>query len=304
MKNYLSPLKQSGLGKKILVPTGKFLIRNSAILLTGGAIACDISAVVFTYKYAPRIHEIVTDAKAALEDAHSNEDRKKIYTAAIKEAAPMVGVIMLFLGGSIVCNIANTRSAQKKLAAKDLQIATLAASAQTAITELSNFKKEAEKELGEEKVKEIEHEVIKEENHKQIEKKVQENPKYFEDIHVPEGEALLVDGITQQPFTSPTYRDDLGRLQAYKVDKAISRVKQTFDQGDLECDLTVYTDELGLRIGDALRHCGWNANMWLHDYHTDITYSLDPDTFGNRPCFVVTVAPTPNMLPSQIREYL
>lgn len=304
MKNYLAPIKNSGLGKKILVPTGKFLVRNSAILLTGGAIACDISAVVFTYKYTPRINQILTDAKAALENAHSQEERKKIYTAAIKEAAPMVGVIMLFLGGSIVCNIVNTRSAQKKLAAKDLQIATLAASAQTAITELSNFKKEAEKELGEEKVKEIEHEVIKEENHKQIENKVQENPKYFDDIHVPEGEALLIDGITQQPFTSPTYTDDLGRAQAYKVDKAISKVKAYFDQGELECPLTVYTDELNLRVGDALRQCGWNANMWLNDYHNDITYVLDPDTFGNKPCFVVNIAPNPNMLPSQIRDYM
>lgn len=64
--------------KKSLDEFSKKLLENQGLVLTGGAIACNLGAVSLIYKNSMYIKEIIFNAKVALKDC-KEEERFTIY---------------------------------------------------------------------------------------------------------------------------------------------------------------------------------------------------------------------------------
>ena len=155
------------------------------------------------------IHQIIWDTRDAIEAANSEEEKKSIYKAAIKELAPLVGPIIFFQAGTIVTSIIAKKDSDKK----DVRIAELtsaAAVASQAIEQYKLFQKEAEEQLGEKKYTKIMDEAFKDQ---------EVDGRRFTALasEGAPGEILMIDKYSGRPFWSTTEKvqfaaKELGRM--------------------------------------------------------------------------------------------
>lgn len=152
--------------KKSLDDISKKLLENQGLVLTGGAIACNLGAVALVYKNAADIREIIFDTRAALLIC-KDEERFTIYKKALIELSKYAGPAVMLELVSIICTIKLERKNIKN-EARIAELTAAAAFAQSTISEYNSFKEEVRKELGEAKYREIQEEVM--------DKKVKEFP--------------------------------------------------------------------------------------------------------------------------------
>lgn len=149
-KNFLAPV----LNNKTVSSVTKFCTDHKSTLLAGGTIGFSITTTAVVFRNSPMIHQIIWDTRDAVEAANSEEERKSIYKAAIKELYPLVVPIIFFQTGTIITTIMSKKDLDKK----DSRIAELtsaAAVATQAIEQYQLFQKEAEEQLGEKKLTKV-----------------------------------------------------------------------------------------------------------------------------------------------------
>lgn len=150
MKNFLEPV----LKNKVVSTITKYCTEHKSTLLAGGTIGFSLATTGVVFRNSPKIHQIVWDTKDALDAANTEDERKSIYKAALKDLAPLIAPIIIFQSGTIACTIITKRDSDKK----DKYIAELtsaAAVASQAIEEYKLFQKEAEEQLGEKKLTKV-----------------------------------------------------------------------------------------------------------------------------------------------------
>lgn len=293
MKNFLAPIKNTKLVRKLIGPVGKFVVKNSATILTGTTIACNVSGIAVTYKNSPKIHLIISDAKLALSEAKDDDEKRKIQTAALQALVPLIAPILLFFAGATASAIINQKRSEAKIAALTAALSL----AQETISEYDLFKQEAEKMLGEEKVSEI----TKEIDQKKVDNYISQQGVNPDSIYVPDGQSLLVDGITNQRFTDVVYKDDNGRVRCVKADKAVSEMKHMFAEAEEEIRLDqVWVPRLGIEPTDITEYMGWQQEQWTSDFYPrsciGFDYDMHPVTIGARAGFMVSPSPKPVLL--------
>jgi len=149
-KNFLAPVIEN----KAVTSVTKFCSDHKTTLLAGSTIGFSITTTAIVFKNSPMIHQIIWDTRDAVEAANTEEEKKMIYKAAIKDLAPLVAPIIFFQAGTIVTTIMSKKDSDKK----DVRIAELtsaAAVASQAIEQYQLFQKEAEAQLGEKKLAKV-----------------------------------------------------------------------------------------------------------------------------------------------------
>lgn len=149
-KNFLTKVVEN----KAVSTFTNYCSTHKSTLLLGGNIAFSVATTATVFRNSPMIHNIIWDAKAAINGANNEEEKKSIYKATIKALFPLVGPIIIFQAGTIATAIITKKDSDKK----DKKIAELASAAAVAtqvIEEYSQFQKEAEEMLGEKKLQKV-----------------------------------------------------------------------------------------------------------------------------------------------------
>lgn len=149
-KNFLKKVTEN----KAITAVTNYCKAHKSTLIAGGTIGSSLATTAIVFRNSPRIHEIIFDARAALESANNDEEKKSIYKATIKELTPLIVPILLFQTSNIVLTIIAKNDSDKK----DRQIAEITsavAAASQVIDQYEVFKKEAESELGEKKLNKV-----------------------------------------------------------------------------------------------------------------------------------------------------
>ena len=145
---------------KILGTTGKFYIENKSLILTTGTIGFSWAAMGLALKNADIISIKIKEAKLALSNCTSNEERKSIYSLFLKEITPHVAPVIIFEIAATACAIAEKKHTDK-LESRLAEAAGALSIAQAAIAQYESFQKETEKALGEEKYVELQETIAK-----------------------------------------------------------------------------------------------------------------------------------------------
>lgn len=186
---------------KVVGGIGTFYVTHENVLLTTGTIGFSLATTYVTYKNASKINDVIIDARIALENCNTKEERNDVYSLMLKELAKYILPIILFQGATIGCALLSKR----KFDAYDKKLAEAAGAlsiAQTAIAQYQLFQKEAEESLGKEKYLELQDDIYKD---KQQDFKGSEQVfKQFCDLPYEgaPGEDLFVCKYTGRPFWS------------------------------------------------------------------------------------------------------
>lgn len=134
-----------------------FYGKHQSVILTGATIGSSLLTTGFTFKNAPAIIDIISDAKAMILDAKTEEEKHQIYKLTLKELAPKVLPILAFQTATVTFALMAKRESDKKLAAATQSLAL----ANNAIMAYQAFQKEAEEKLGHEAIQQIKQETGK-----------------------------------------------------------------------------------------------------------------------------------------------
>lgn len=129
----------------------KFYLSNESTILAAGSIVTSGGAIVLAAKNSHYILDTISEGKEILAKNSDPKLRKQIYLDILKELAPKVAQIVGLYAVSIICTILNKKHSDKKIA----DLTATAGIAQSALLQYQLWKKEAEKELGEERVTEV-----------------------------------------------------------------------------------------------------------------------------------------------------
>ena len=189
-KNFLAPVLEN----KAVSSVTRFCTAHKSTLLAGGTIGFSITTTAVVFRNSPMIHQIIWDTRDAVEAANSEEEKKLIYKAAIKDLTPLIAPIIFFQTGTIVTTIMSKKDSDKK----DKRIAELTSAvavASQAIEQYQLFQKEAETQLGEKKYDKLQ---------KDISKDTVVDGRRFTAIasEGAPGEVLMIDAYTGKPFWS------------------------------------------------------------------------------------------------------
>ncbi len=159
MKNkVLARIFGNEVAKSVIDSITKFLVENQGTLLTVGSIGFSLASTATAMKNATDINYILADARVALDQCNTKEERSKVYGLTLKALLPKLAPIVIFELASITCSILNKRRTDK-IETRLVETAGALAIAQKTITECQKFQREAEMALGEEKVHEIQKDI-------------------------------------------------------------------------------------------------------------------------------------------------
>ncbi len=129
----------------------EFYLNNESTILAVGSIAASGGAIVLATKNSRYILDTIADGREILAKNSDPKLRKQIYLDILKELAPKVGPIVGLYAVSVTCTILNKKHSDKKIA----ELTSAVGLTQNALLQYQLWKKEAEKELGEERVSEV-----------------------------------------------------------------------------------------------------------------------------------------------------
>lgn len=216
--------------KTFLNNVGTFFVRNKSLVLTGTVIGLNSAELYFMYKSVDEVKDILSKFKAAKEVAGDDKEAiRALYKPTMIKLTKALAPVMACYIGITVCVIVE----HKDIKRKDKTIETLTAAygvAQTAIASYKDFKEEAVKELGEEKVKDIENTAI-------VNKAVEEDKNkkatgLNEDFVAQDGYLAYIDPFTHRLFHCSTALMDLIESD---IDKALNN-PECVEGGDSTCD--------------------------------------------------------------------
>lgn len=128
-----------------------FYLSNESSILAANSIITSGGAVILAAKNSHYILETIADAREILAKNSDPKLRKQIYIDILKELSPKVLPIVTLYGVSVTCTILNKKHSDKKIA----DLTATAGLAQSALLQYQLWKREAEKELGDERLKEV-----------------------------------------------------------------------------------------------------------------------------------------------------
>lgn len=143
---------------KILSAAGKFYIAHESAILTAGTIGFSLATTTAAIKNSGKMNCILQDARIALSQCNTKEEKNDVYKLFIKQMAPLALQIFIFQAATIACAVANKRHSDK-LESKLAEAVGALSIAQTAIGQYQSFAKEAEDALGPEKIHDIQKEI-------------------------------------------------------------------------------------------------------------------------------------------------
>lgn len=267
IKNPLAVVTKNELVKNAGKEISKFVIAHEGLLFTGGTIAFNAAGIAATYKNAPKIQQIISDTKTALAEAEDEEVKRKLAVDSFKQLLPLVSPIAIFFVASATCAIVGHKKSQAK-------IATLTAAltlAQSTINDYDLFKKEVEKEVGEEKFKEINDTVVKD----SIEQKItnHELPAAF--MNPRRGEYPVCIPLFGIYFTSTAARIDMAFEHINQcLDDNGSTGKYSYGNENEIGGEIVYVSDLCDELGvfeddrpDIVKYMGWDAQKTPRVHH-------------------------------------
>ena len=257
-KNFLAPVLEN----KAVSSVTRFCTAHKSTLLAGGTIGFSITTTAVVFRNSPMIHQIIWDTRDAVEAANSEEEKKLIYKAAIKDLTPLIAPIIFFQTGTIVTTIMSKKDSDKK----DKRIAELTSAvavASQAIEQYQLFQKEAETQLGEKKYAKIMDAAYKDQ---------EVDGRRFTALasEGAPGEILMIDKYSGRPFWSTTEKvqyasKELGRMLSVGGGYEQVSINDYYDQINNN-DLT--PNELGERFG-YISDCisGLDINAHFSDTH-------------------------------------
>ena len=168
---------------------GKFYISHESAILTTGTISFGLAALWVTAKNATDIHYILEDAKIALNECNTKEERNDVYALTIRSLFPKIAPILIFEGASVGCALFAKKQSDKKLA----EAAGALTIAQAAIAQYQSFQKDAEQALGEEKYAKLQDDIYK---------NIEVDGRRFNTLPTEgaPGELLFIDKYSGRPF--------------------------------------------------------------------------------------------------------
>lgn len=267
IKNPLSLITKNPVVKTAGKEVSKFIFAHEGLLFTGGQIGFNLAGILITYKNAPKIQSITTNAKIAMSEADSDEVRRQIAINALKELVPLVAPIVIFFAASTTCSIVGHKKNQAK-------IATLTAAlslAHSTINDYDVFKKEIREEIGEEKFKEISDTVAK----KQIEEKISNKELPASCLQPRHGEYLCCIPFFGIYFTSSSARIDMAfeHINQCLQDNGATGRYSYGNENELGGEIAFVSDlcdELGVFEDDRpdiVKYMGWDAQKTSRVVH-------------------------------------
>lgn len=174
---------------KVLGEIGRFYIQNESMILTTGTIGFSLATTAVAMTNATKISDILQQARAALWNCNTKEERNQVYSIFLKELFPLVAPIVIFQGATIGCALFAKKQADKKIA----EAAGALTIAQAAIAQYQNFQKQAEESLGEEKYAQLQEDIYK---------NVEVDGRRFASLPAEgaPGEMLFIDKYSGRPF--------------------------------------------------------------------------------------------------------
>lgn len=145
---------------KPLAPVGRYYLAHQNIILPVGQVGLSVANGWIIFRNAPKIQQIIADARTFVAQAKDKEEINNIYKQTMKELTPLVLPIILLTAGQVILAV----QSKKAMDLKDKKIGELSdalAVANNAIVSYQAFQREAEEKLGTRKVEEIKEEVAK-----------------------------------------------------------------------------------------------------------------------------------------------
>lgn len=195
MKNFLAPVMQNKIVNAVTTEISKFYLNHESAILTGGTIGFSLATTAVTIKNAGEINQILVKARLRLETALP-DDKFDIYMDTLEQMAPLLAPILIFQAATIGCALYSKKKSDKKIS----ELAGALTVAQQAVNYYQTFRKEAEQEIGKEKLMAIDRTVEDRTVHEVSLSPV--NSKMSED------DQLIYEPVTGQVFWSTPDRID------------------------------------------------------------------------------------------------
>lgn len=256
------------IGKGLLKGAVNFYAAHSSAINTTGVIGLNLAALGFTIKNSNKITDILVGYRMDLqmldpEGEGFKEAKHALIIATLKALAPQIAPIALCEVGSIIFAIQE----HKRFKENEKTIATLTASlgvAQTALESYKDFKSEAVKELGEEKVKEIEKTSRTEEMKARIDE---------DHVFLKPGDCYVQDPLTLKVFS---YNKEKLNLLADAINKAL-------ETDNKACIQDYWYDKIGLEAPAYMK----NYYFMKDGYYDQFRIGVDAIDLGDAPAYLV-----------------
>lgn len=233
----------------LLATASSFYVSNESTILSGGSILASGGAIVISIRNSKDILETIAEGKEILAKNSDPDLRKRIYLDILKELTPKVAPIVILYGTSIFFTILNKKHSDKKIA----DLTASANLAQNAILQYQLWKREAEKELGQEKVDAV--------NNNVVENVVRHNPPTEKNTEGPKGPMVSsmfcwYDGNTPNRY-----------LWSFKSPNDVRKWEITMngELNSLQCD----GNEIGINDFYSFLSEGLDTNYTIYSYDRD-----------------------------------
>ena len=140
MQNPLVKVINNTAVNKVVGSVCKFYVTHESAILTTGTIGFSAVGIWVTYKNAPEIQCVLMDARTALEQCNTKEERSDVYKLTLNSLIPLVAPILIFEAATITCSILNKKRTDK-LEMKLAETAGALALAETAIAQYQLLEK-------------------------------------------------------------------------------------------------------------------------------------------------------------------
>ena len=249
MKNIFAPVMQNKIVNTITTEVTKFYVNHESAILTGGTIGFSLATTAVTIRNAGEINRIVSEAKSALAQCNTQEEKNQVYSMTLKELAPLAAPIIIFQAATIGCAIFAKKQSDKKVA----ELAGALSIAQAAITQYQTFQKQTEDALGEKKYAKLQNDIYKEQEF---------DGRRFTDLasEGAPGEVLFIDKYSGRPFWCTTDRiENAARELGRKLSPSGGYDQQSInDLYDLIGNSDLTPNELAERFGYLADDSGFN----------------------------------------------
>lgn len=193
MKDLLAPVKNNPVIGKVFSEVSKFYTAHESAILTGGTIGFSLATTGVTLRNAARINYILSDAKGALDNCNTKEEKNHVYAITLKEIAPLVIPILIFQTLTIITAVKQKKQSDKKIA----EMAGALSIANSAIAQYQAWQKQTEEALGEKKYEKLQNDIYK--NQEIDGRRFSSLP-----MEGAPGEVLMVDKYSGKPFWANT----------------------------------------------------------------------------------------------------
>ena len=194
MKDLLAPVKNNPVIGKVFSEVSKFYTAHESAILTGGTIGFSLVTTGVTLRNAARINYILSDAKGALDNCNTKEEKNHVYAITLKEIAPLVIPILIFQTLTIIAAVKQKKQSDKKIA----EMAGALSIANSAIAQYQAWQKQTEEALGEKKYEKLQNDIYK--NQEIDGRRFSSLP-----LEGAPGEVLMIDKYSGKPFwANPT----------------------------------------------------------------------------------------------------